>query len=702
MPLLIWRTLMRNKRLAALLIGCGLILFLMTYFSSFSLDLNNAQSKLIETVDSIKEQSANYVKYNETAIAKSLVRQAIAVENVNRQMEAGKFLEDIIDEFWLTGIVEVDEDGNLLRQYVLDDVDYEMVRDFVSDALKNVIEYSSDTYINRYELADNSYVDLACHKTSNGAVLAYRHVLEQFASNSRLSIQDVLNGYPEKENGTIVVMQKDKIVASNNLDLLVEGGSDVVEQIRKCNEVNTLVRINSHNVYGMYSHGRDFYVYIYVNPSIVYNATVPNVSIVMVFYCLIIGVILFIRNRQNNMFVLERQRQEEAYKKELEDKNRELELAIKQEAKANRSKQEFLFNMSHDIRTPMNAIIGFTSLAQSHLDDKEMLDSYLKKISTSSEYLLSLINDVLDMSRIESGKLKIEESSVYLPSILDDIRDIVSSNVQKKQLSLNTDIVDLKDTNVLTDPLKLKQVLLNVVANAIKFTPSGGYVNLSLVQKDGYGSYDFIVEDNGIGISKEFQEHVFEQFSKEATSTVSRVQGTGLGLSISKAIVDMMGGSISVESDSGKGSKFTISLCFKVTDETTDNKIISSNSIIDTNKKILLVEDNELNYEIAKTVLEEAGFRVDGASNGKEAVDKASNNTYDVILMDIQMPIMDGYEATKELRRLGNRTPIIAMTANAFSEDKKKAKEVGMDGYIAKPIDVKSLVNTIMNILSDQ
>lgn len=693
---------MRNKRLAVLLVGCGLVLFLMTYFSSFSLDLNNAQGKLIETVESIKEQSANYVKYNETAIAKSLVRQAIAVENVNRQMEAGKFLEDIIDEFWLTGIVEVDEDGNLLRQYVLDDVDYEMVRDFVSDALKNVVEYSSETYINRYQLADNSYVDLACHKTSNGAVLAYRHVLEQFASNSRLSIQDVLNGYPEKENGTIVVMQKDKIVASNNLDLLVEGSSDVVEQIRKCNEANTLVRINSHGVYGMYSHGRDFYVYIYVNPSMVYNATVPNVSIVMVFYCLIIGVILFIRNRQNNMFVEERQRQEEAYKKELEDKNRELELAIKQEAKANRSKQEFLFNMSHDIRTPMNAIIGFTSLAQTHLDDKEMLDSYLKKISTSSEYLLSLINDVLDMSRIESGKLKIEESNVYLPSILDDIRDIVSSNVSKKQLNLNINIVDLKDTNVLTDPLKLKQVLLNVVANAIKFTPNGGYVNLSLIQKDGCGNYDFVVEDNGIGISKEFQEHIFEQFSREATSTVSGVQGTGLGLSISKAIVDMMGGSISVESKPGKGSKFTISLCFKVTDETNDNKTISSNNIIDTNKKILLVEDNELNFEIAKTVLEEAGFRVDGASNGKEAVDKASDNTYDVILMDIQMPIMDGYEATKELRRLGNRTPIIAMTANAFSEDKKKAKEVGMDGYIPKPIDVNKLVSKIMNILGDQ
>lgn len=695
---------MRNKRLAALLIGCGLILFLMTYFSSFSLDLNNAQSKLIETVDSIKEQSANYVKYNETAIAKSLVRQAIAVENVNRQMEAGKFLEDIIDEFWLTGIVEVDEDGNLLRQYVLDDVDYEMVRDFVSDALKNVIEYSSDTYINRYELADNSYVDLACHKTSNGAVLAYRHVLEQFASNSRLSIQDVLNGYPEKENGTIVVMQKDKIIASNNLDLLVEGSSDIVNEIRECNEANTLVRINSHGVYGMYSHGRDFYVYIYVNPSMVYNATVPNVSIVMVFYCLVIGVILFIRNRQNNMFVEERQRQEEAYKKELEDKNRELELAIKQEAKANRSKQEFLFNMSHDIRTPMNAIIGFTSLAQSHLDDKELLDSYLKKISTSSEYLLSLINDVLDMSRIESGKLKIEESDVYLPSILDDIRDIVSSNVQKKQLNFNIYTIDLKDENVLTDPLKLKQVLLNVVANAIKFTPSGGDIRVSVVQKacdkEDYADYDFIVEDTGIGISKEFQEHIFEQFSREVTSTVSRVQGTGLGLSISKAIVDMMGGSISVESESGKGSKFTISLCFKVTDETTDNKIISSNNIIDTNKKILLVEDNELNFEIAKTVLEEAGFRVDGASNGKEAIDKASDNEYDVILMDIQMPVMDGYEATKELRKLGNRAPIIAMTANAFSEDRKKAKEVGMDGYISKPIDVKPLVSTIMNILN--
>lgn len=693
---------MRNKRLAALLIGCGLILFLMTYFSSFSLDLNNAQSKLIETVDSIKEQSANYVKYNETAIAKSLVRQAVAVENVSRELQAGKFLEDIVDDYWLTGIVEVDEDGNLLRQYVTDDVDYEMVMDFVSDALKNVVEYSSETYINRYQLDDNSYVDIACHKTSNGVVLAYRHVLEQFASNSRLSIQDVLNGYPEKENGTIVVMQKDKIVASNNLDLLVEGSSDVVEQIRKCNEANTLVRINSHSVYGMYSHGRDFYVYIYVNPSMVYNTTVPNVSIVMVFYCLVIGIILFIRNRQNNMFVLERQRQEEAYKKELEDKNRELELAIKQEAKANRSKQEFLFNMSHDIRTPMNAIIGFTSLAQSHLDDKELLDSYLKKISTSSEYLLSLINDVLDMSRIESGKLKIEESHVNLPSILDDIRDIVSSNVQKKQLNFNIYTIDLKDENVLTDPLKLKQVLLNVVANAIKFTPSGGYVNLSLVQKDGYGSYDFIVEDNGIGISKDFQEHIFEQFAREATSTVSRVQGTGLGLSISKAIVDMMGGSITVESEPGKGSKFTISLSFKITNEVIIDNKNSVNNIIDTNKKILLVEDNELNFEIAKTVLEEAGFRVDGASNGKEAVDRATNNTYDVILMDIQMPIMDGYEATRELRRLGNRTPIIAMTANAFSEDKKKAKDVGMDGYVPKPIDVNKLVSKIMNILGDQ
>ena len=320
--------------------------------------------------------------------------------------------------------------------------------------------------------------------------------------------------------------------------------------------------------------------------------------------------------------------------------------------------------------------------------------------------ILSLINDVLDMSRIESGKLKIEKSHVNLPNLLDDIRDIVSSNVQKKQLNFNIYTIDLKDENVLTDPLKLKQVLLNVVANAIKFTPSGGDLRVSVVQKacdkEDYADYDFIVEDTGIGISKEFQEHIFEQFSREATSTVSRVQGTGLGLSISKAIVDMMDGSISVESKSGKGSKFTISLCFKVTDETTDNKTISTNNIIDTNRKILLVEDNELNFEIAKTVLEEAGFRVDGASNGKEAVDKASDNTYDVILMDIQMPIMDGYEATKELRKLGNRTPIIAMTANAFSEDRKKAKDVGMDGYIPKPIDVNKLVSTIMNILSDQ
>lgn len=514
--------------------------------------------------------------------------------------------------------------------------------------------------------------------------------------------------------------------------------------------------------------------------------------------------------------------------------------------RANQAKTTFLNNMSHDIRTPMNAIIGFTSLAATHINEKERLKDYLSKIMTSSNHLLSLINDVLDMSRIESGKVKIEESPCSIPVVMHDLRNILQTDIKAKRLDFFIDTVDVVDENVICDKLRLNQILLNCMSNAMKYTKTGGTVGLRIIQKghsaEGFADYDFVVKDNGIGMSKEFAEHIFEPFTREETSTVSRIPGTGLGMAITKNIVDMMGGIIKVKSELGVGSEFTISLRFKTTQQNGKRGVIKELNgfralvaddsmdscasvekmlrtiglrpewttsgkeaifraryaaqendpfqvyIIDwlmsdmngievvrrirmeigdevpiiiltaydwadieqeareagvtafcakplfvselydvlqnasrpvktkdktileveafKGKEILLVEDVELNREIAETILTEAGFHVNSVEDGKQAVDymeSEKGDMIDLILMDVMMPVMDGYEATQKIRQLEDKTkadiPIIAMTANAFEEDAKAAIEAGMNAHMAKPIRIESLYEIIEQYL---
>ena len=529
----------------------------------------------------------------------------------------------------------------------------------------------------------------------------------------------------------------------------------------------------------------------------------------------------------------------------LEAQRADLEDALAAAQHANRAKTTFLNNMSHDIRTPMNAIIGFTSLAAAHIDNTEQVKDYLTKIATSSNHLLSLINDVLDMSRIESGKVKIEEKECSIPEILHDLKTIVQADIMSKQLDFYIDTVDVINEHVMCDRLRLNQILLNLLSNAMKFTKPGGMVSVRILQKrnapEGYADYEFQVKDTGIGMSPEFLKNVFEPFERERASTISGIQGTGLGMAITRNIVDMMGGSVSVESEVGKGSTFTVSLQFKTCsgpvrqetipellglralvadddfntcssvtkmlsdigmrpDWTTSGKeavlrvklageqndeyavyiidwlmpdmngvevvrrirgligektpiiILTAYDWADIEeearkagvtafcskpiflselrevlespfavknqeevpqepisferKKILLVEDNELNQEIAVEILKEAGFSVDVADDGVVAVERmktAEPGQYDLILMDIQMPVMEGYEATRQIRALENPDiagiPILAMTANAFQEDKKAAIEAGMDGHIAKPIDVSKLFGILGEII---
>lgn len=402
-----------------------------------------------------------------------------------------------------------------------------------------------------------------------------------------------------------------------------------------------------------------------------------------------------------------------------------VEEALVQAENANRAKSNFLSNMSHDIRTPMNAILGFTLLAQEHIEEKSVVEGYLEKISSAGNHLLSLINDILDMSRIESGKISILEDEVSLREVVQDVKNLIQPMAEAQQQVFNIH-VDITNNYVFCDKLRLDQVLINLLGNAVKFTPAKGEITLDIRQEmvapPGYGVYIFRVKDTGIGIAPEFHDKIFEAFEREKSTEQSGIQGTGLGLAITKNIVKLMGGKISVESELGQGTEFIVKVVFLLQDIEEDEGVREEERLqiealeqaqeeeerkaLFKNRKLLLVEDNDLNRQIARILLREQGFVVEEAVNGQEAVEKikaSKENEFDFVLMDIQMPIMNGYEATKEIRNLPNRIlaniPILAMTANAFDEEKKKALSCGMNGHISKPIDVNILFKTIEGIL---
>ncbi len=410
----------------------------------------------------------------------------------------------------------------------------------------------------------------------------------------------------------------------------------------------------------------------------------------------------------------------EAARKVLEEKNAELaesqvalSNALVATEEASRAKTVFLNNISHDIRTPMNAIVGYTTLAQTHIDDTDQVQDYLARISVSSQHLLSLINDVLDMSRIESGRIVIEKVPTHLPDLVRDITDIVQADVSTKHQDLLVDATGIKHEDVIADRLRLNQILLNILSNAMKFTPEHGRIHLCVTEREmsdeQVSDYEFRIRDNGIGMSEEFQKTIFDPFTRERTSTVSGIQGTGLGMAITRNIVDMMGGSIEVNSAPGEGTEFVVILPLELSDASVEAEpvLTPSDGTSFEGKRILLVEDNELNQDIALVILEEEGFSVDVAGDGVEAVrmmEDAPTGTYDIILMDIQMPNMDGYEATRRIRALEDadkaQTPIIAMTANAFQEDREFALGIGMNDHLAKPYNIDDMMQTIARHLS--
>ena len=378
-----------------------------------------------------------------------------------------------------------------------------------------------------------------------------------------------------------------------------------------------------------------------------------------------------------------------------------LQKALSMAQSSDRAKTTFLSNMSHDIRTPMNAIVGFTGLAMAHIDEKELVLDYLRKLGQSSNHLLSLINDVLDMSRIESGKMVLSEKDEDLIEIINALKDIVQADIDAKNLTFEVEM-NICEAGIVCDKLRLNQVLLNVLSNSIKYTQAGGSIHVQVTEKESMkrdsALYEFRIRDNGMGMSAEFLKTIYEPFTRASTSTVSGIQGTGLGMSITKNIVEMMGGRIEIFSEENAGTEVVLELDFKLHDSARMRAQMSDGNFDFTGKKILLVEDNEMNRQIACDILEDNGFEVFTAENGQEAVkliELSVPGQYDLVLMDVQMPVMDGYAATRAIRVLPagyqSRIPIVAMTANAFEEDRKAALDAGMDEHISKPIDVDKM-----------
>ena len=390
----------------------------------------------------------------------------------------------------------------------------------------------------------------------------------------------------------------------------------------------------------------------------------------------------------------------------------ELEKSAEQAKNANEAKTRFLFNMSHDIRTPMNAIIGFAELLEKHIDERDRALDYIGKIKSSSEFLLSLINYVLETARIESGKTSLKKEVRCVSGLIESLADIFEPEVRKKGLTYSY-TKDIQHDYVIGDETKVREIFINIIGNSLKYTPAGGKITIDIKElpsdRENYIAYKIVVEDTGIGMSKEYLPHIFEEFSREHTSTERKVIGTGLGLPIVKALIDLMGGTIEIESEVGKGTKTTVMIPFEIAtqeqilEEQQKEKEFVPEDI--KGKRILVAEDNELNAEITLTVLKEKGLLVERAANGKECVEMLKEKPvdyYDMILMDIQMPEMDGYQATEMIRNLGNSraaVPIVAMTANAFEEDRQKALDAGMNAHVSKPVDMNVLFRVMAKFI---
>ena len=686
----------------------------------FQAEKKEAENRMVKTVNYVKVKCSTYTHYNEASESKSLLRAIESARqmstNIDMETENGgrlsqEFLKENLQTLWVDGILVLDTEGKTVCKYSMDEALTNEITDYLQkDIIMDFTGYEERSYSERIDREDGSRIDIAAcaRKDAPGMVAIYYYTSSEFVRNYTLTIQNLLNGYSTQKDGTIIVADKGTIVASNDESLLGQdtAGNQVVQAMKEHTDSQHIFHLKNEGTggYGIMLKQRDYYIYTYLPDTEVFRNLPLSVTAVVFLYLLIFGIFCFWGYRADLAHRKQEKEKDEKYKAEL------LRAAKKAEA-ANEAKTEFLQRMSHDIRTPINGICGMINVADHYADNMEKQTECRAKIKKTSHLLLELINEVLDMSKLESDEVVLEDIPFNLNSIFEEILGVIEHMAAEQNIRIIWEEKEVTHWNLIGSPVHVKRILMNILSNAVKYNKENGYVYISCREipskQTAMPTLEFVCRDTGIGMTEAFQKRIFEPFAQEHAGSRTKFAGTGLGMPITKKLVEKMGGTISFESKEGTGTTFVIRIPFQIDADMKDrNETEEKTETSIQGLHVLLTEDNELNMEIAEFVLQNEGAVVTKAWNGQKAVDifrKSRPGEFDAILMDIMMPVMNGYEAAKMIRSLDREDakviPIIAMTANAFTEDKMRAKEAGMDEHIAKPVDGKLLVKVINELV---
>lgn len=707
-----------------LIVLLGIALSVVAGMMSYGYTTAQAEQRFADVVDYVATQSLSYEAFNNAYVTKNLIRVMEIAGEVARTIERdgsadNATLKQYADQFNVSALIVTDASGNLLSESSTDGVGYESLAAYLKEApVLEVASHPLKSYTARITLADDSVADIGCvtRRGGEGIVIAVRHQSAKAVASNTLKLQSLLDGYETIDSGNIVIENDAKVVATNAVEPTTSGAfvlpatdATIVDSIKeRCLAGRvSLVNANGEWYLGTFGKARQFYVYTYTSARRYFETVAVVVASVLVLYGGAMAATALARRHA------ERQRLTDLLLQE-RDYGDKLAKAAREASSANSAKTEFLRRMSHDLRTPINGIRGMVEVGDANADDLQKQTECRSKIWTASGLLLDLANEALDMSRLESGQVDLDLVPTNLVVLNREVCDILERQAEERLVTIICDQQTLDHPYARVSVTHLKRLLVNIAGNAVKYSRRGGYVRLACREVepvDGVPIYEYTIADNGIGMSEQFQQHLYEPFSREEQRVEGASSGTGLGAPIAKQLVELMGGTMSFTSTLGQGTTFTIRLPFEQCKRSEIPQAVRVDAVdVDAARglHVLLVEDNELNAEIAQFTLDRAGAIVTHVKDGESAVETfaaSAPHEYDVVLMDIMMPGIDGLEATRQIRALEREdaatTPIIAVSANAFAEDRRLSREAGMDAHLSKPVSSRELVEALAHIAAD-
>lgn len=702
----------------------GIVLSVVAGMMSYGYTTAQAEQRFADVVDYVATQSLSYDAFNSAYTTKNLIRVMEIAGEAARDMERdgsvdNAMLEQYADQFNVSALIVTDASGNLVSESSTGDVDYGSLATYLKESpVLEVATHPLKSYTARITLADDSVADIGCvtRQDGEGIVIAVRHQSAKAVASNTLKLQSLLDGYETIDSGNIVIESDGKVVATNAVEPTVLGVFDlpatdvfIVDGIKdRCLAGKVrLVNADGEWYLGTFGKAHKFYVYTYASAQRYFEVAAAVAAGVLVLYGGVIAVVVTVRRRADRRRLTDLLQQERDYGDKLAK-------AAREASSANSAKTEFLRRMSHDLRTPINGIRGMVEVGDANADDLQKQTECRSKIWTASGLLLDLANEALDMSRLESGQVDLNLVPINLVALNCEVRDILERQAEERLVTIICDQQTLDHPYARVSVTHLKRLLLNIAGNAVKYNRQGGYVRLvcrEVEPADGVLVYEYTIADNGIGMSEEFQQHLYEPFCREEQQVEGASSGTGLGAPIAKQLVELMGGTMSFTSVLGQGTTFTIRLPFEKCKRSEIPQAVRADAGDGDalqGLRVLLVEDNDLNAEIAQFTLGHAGAVVTHAKDGESAVEAfaaSAPHEYDVVLMDIMMPGIDGLEATRRIRALDREdaatTPIIAVSANAFADDRRLSREAGMNAHLSKPASSQELVEALAHIAAD-